>query len=301
MPSTDFNAIYSAILTRLRTELRILPDKPDETPEATLACLWALASGHHMAISESSGFTPTPLNEQGLARVNELIELRLADVPLAHLTGRQDFMGLVMLASPDALVPRKETEILGYAAVNALERQNEPAPLVIDVCTGAGNVAFGIADKVPNARVLGADLSPEAVELAKRNALFLKRDDIEFRCGDLLGPFRTQEFLGKVDALTCNPPYISSGRVETMPEEISRHEPKLAFDGGPFGVGLIRRLVKEAPQLLKPGGWLLFEIGVGQGAAVARGLERDPLYDTVNTYSDADGEIRVVEASRAQS
>lgn len=299
MTATSNDAHYSALRNRIRSELRTLPDKPDETPEATLNCLWALAAGQHLAVSQARGFSTPALDAAGLERLTALVEQRLANVPLAHLTGRQDFMGLIMLASPAALIPRKETEILGRAAVAVLENLDRQNPLVIDVCTGAGNVALGIAHNVPAARVLGADVSADAVDLARRNAAFLGLDEVEFRCGDFLEPFRNEEFLGKVDVLTCNPPYISSKRVPTMPEEISQHEPQLAFDGGPFGVRLFRRLVKEAPDFLEPGGWLLFEIGVGQGPATARGLERDPRYDIVNTHGDANGEIRVIEARRA--
>lgn len=295
----EHDRAYSSVLRRLRAELRTLLDKPEETPEATLTCLWALASGYRLSISQAADFTPGRLDDAQYEYVLELVEQRLLHVPLAHLTGRQDFMGHVMLASADALIPRKETEILGNAAVAAIQKIDRSNPLVIDVCTGAGNVALAMAESAPQARVFGADLSADAIELAKRNASFLNREDVEFRCGDLLEPFRNREILGSVDVLTCNPPYISSSRVATMPEEISRHEPKLAFDGGPFGVGLIRRLVKEAPDFLKPGGWLLFEIGLGQGRGMARTLERNPNFDTVNTHSDADGEIRVVEARRS--
>lgn len=301
MTTMERDPAYSSLLTRLRAKLRTLPDKPEETPESTLTCLWALASGYQISVRQATEFTPNGLDDAQFQYLLELVEQRLLDVPLAHLTGRQDFMGLVMLASPDALIPRKETEILGNAAVDVLERTDCVEPLIIDVCTGAGNVALGIAARARQARILGADLSPEAVELARRNASFLDREDVEFRCGDLLEPFRDRKILESIDVLTCNPPYISSNRVGSMPEEISRHEPKLAFDGGPFGVGLIRRLVKEAPEFLRPGGWLLFEIGLGQGRSAARTLERDPNFDTVNTHDDADGEIRVIEARRAAS
>ena len=100
---------------------------------------------------------------------------------------------------------------------------------------------------------MGADLSPDAVGLARQNATFLGREDVEFRCGDLLEPFDQPSLHGRVDMITCNPPYISSARVDGMPLEISRHEPRLAFDGGPFGVKIIRKLIATAPQLPEAG------------------------------------------------
>ncbi len=293
------NPEFAVLLEKLRDELRLLPDKPDETPETTLACLWALAAGHPLAVSQVSDFVAPVLDASTGTRLQGLIEERLSGVPLAHLTGRQDFMGRVFLASPAALVPRRETEQLGFAAVRHLGALAKERPLVVDVCTGAGNVALGIAVHVPQARVHGADLSEEAVTLARSNARFLGRDDVQFRCGDLLAPFSEPSFQKAVDLISCNPPYISSSRVVGMPQEISCYEPKLAFDGGPFGVGVIRRLVNAAPSLLKPCGWLLLEIGAGQGAGLARSLAADKRYDLVNTHADEGGEIRVIAARLA--
>ena len=296
MTQHEANDVFVALLQRLQGELQVLPDKPDETPAATLCALWALASGEALALSQLNGFVPGVLEREAEALLLDLVERRLAGVPLAHLTGRQHFMGQVLLASPAALVPRRETEQLGYAAVDRLRTLAGNDLLVVDVCTGAGNVALGIACHVEHARVFGADLCEHAVGLARENARFIGRHDVEFRAGDLLNPFNETSFHQAVDVLTCNPPYISSMRVETLHHEISRHEPRLAFDGGPFGMGIVRRFIKEAPYYLKPGGWLLMEIGAGQGAGVARSLAANPRYDEVNTYTDASGEIRVVEA-----
>ncbi|EGV18561.1 N5-glutamine methyltransferase family protein [Thiocapsa marina] len=299
MTQRQANPDFAVLLEKLREELRLLPDKPDETPETTLACLWALAAGYPLAVSQVSDFVPPVLDVSARTCLQGLIEERLSGVPLAHLTGRQDFMGRVLLASPAALVPRRETEQLGFTAVRHLGTLAEERPLVVDVCTGAGNVALGIAVHVPQARVHGADISEDAVALARSNARFLDREDVQFRCGDLFAPFAEPLFQKAVDLISCNPPYISSSRVEGMPQEISFHEPKLAFDGGPFGVGVIRRMVNEAPTLLKPCGWLLLEVGAGQGAGLARSLGADKRYDIVNTHEDAGGEIRVIAARLA--
>jgi release factor glutamine methyltransferase len=296
MTQHEASDVFAGLLQRLQSELRLLPDKPDETPAVTLCALWALATGKPLALSQLNGFVPGVLDPEAETRLLELVERRLAGVPLAHLTGRQDFMGQVLLASPAALVPRRETEQLGYAAVERLRTLAVDNLLVVDVCTGAGNVALGIACHVEHARVFGADLCEHAVGLARENARFIGRHNVEFRAGDLLNPFNEAPFYQAVDVLTCNPPYISSTRVEVLPDEISRHEPRLAFDGGPFGIGIVRRFIKEAPNYLKPGGWVLMEIGAGQGRSVAKSIAGNPRYDEVNTYSDVKGEIRVVEA-----
>lgn len=289
---------FAERLTRLETGLRVLPDKADETPLGVLQCLWALAEGERLSPAQVERREPAALNPEKLAHLDALLERRLAGEPLAHITERQDFMGLVLRASPDALIPRRETELLGREAVRILEAAGIPDPLVVDVCTGSGNVALGIAVLVPGARVLGSDLSDVAVELARDNARFVGRPDVAFFCGDLLDPFSGPEFEGRIDLITCNPPYISSAKLETMPGEIRDHEPRLAFDGGAFGVSFLRRLVADVPPRLADGGWLVLEVGAGQGASVARLLSRSGHFlDPVPVTDDA-GVIRVLCAQR---
>jgi release factor glutamine methyltransferase len=291
--------LYDELLQRLETGLEILPDKPDETPRATLDCLWALAAGTPLAISETGSFTLTALGEEQQRSLQELIARRLAGEPLAHLTGRQDYLGIVLLAGPAALVPRRETELLTRAALAKLAACADASPLVIDLCTGCGNVALALAVHAPQARIRGCDISAEAVALARKNAEFIARPDVEFRVGDLAEPFDTPEFIGHVDVVTCNPPYISSAKVEAMHPEISGHEPRLAFDGGPFGIKILQRLLKDAPRLLKPGGWLLFEVGLGQGEPMRKRLQGLADFSAVEAVCDANGDIRALAARRA--
>jgi release factor glutamine methyltransferase len=227
------------------------------------------------------------------------MQRRLAGVPLAHLTHRQRFVDMEMLAGSEALVPRRETELLARAGID-LARQiatRQASVRVVDVCTGSGNVALAIACHVSVAKVFAADLSEEAVTLARRNAEHLKlQARTEFRAGDLLAPFDTSDFHGTVDVLTCNPPYISSAKVEQMHGEISQHEPHLAFDGGPFGVAILMRLLQDAPRFIRPGGWLAFEVGLGQGPAMAKRLEKLARVTEVRPLSDEHGAIRALVA-----
>ena len=290
------DSLYDPLLQRLESGLRILPDKPDETPRATLHCLWALAAGTPISTCEAQTYAAPALDDEQQTHLRELVARRLAGEPLAHVTGRQCFMGIVLRSSPAALVPRRETELMTRAAVEKLAALEGSAPVVIDLCTGSGNVALALAVHAPQARVWGGDLSPEAVALARSNAEFIARPEVEFRVGDLAEPFATPEFLGRVDVLTCNPPYISSAKVEVMPPEISGHEPRLAFDGGPFGVNVMLRLLKEAPRLLKRGGWLLFEVGLGQGDSMHRRLAGVPGFGAVEAVRDANGDIRALAA-----
>ena len=292
------NSLYDRTLERIARTLTFLPDKPEETPDSTLRALWHTASGAPRSAQAGIALELPVLDAAGEHRLDALLARRLAGEPLAHLTGRQQFAGMEMLAGPGALVPRRETELLARGAIEvtrALVAEQGAAVRVVDVCCGSGNVALAVAHHVPEARVFGADLSEDAVALARQNAEYLKlQDRTEFRAGDLLAPFDTAEFHGSIDALTCNPPYISSAKVEHLHGEISKYEPHLAFDGGPFGVAILMRLLQDAPRFLKPGGWLAFEVGLGQGPAMAKRLEKMPRVTQVKPLLDEHGAIRAL-------
>jgi release factor glutamine methyltransferase len=288
---------FSDLLQEVQRFWTPLPDKPEETPEGLLAALWSTACGHPLSVDRASSATLPPLDTAGAARLRELLERRKNGVPLAHLTERQSFMGLEFLAGPQALIPRKETEILGRAAlakIACMAKKRGPL-MVMDVCTGSGNLALAYAFYEPQARVYASDLSPEAVHLARRNCQLMGLGErVEVRIGDLLEPFEEPTFLGKCDFLSCNPPYISAAKVKEMHPEISRHEPQAAFNGGAYGVSILMKLLKNAPRFVRPGGWLGFEVGHGQGPGLARQLERNPAFAGVETYADAAGEIRAI-------
>jgi release factor glutamine methyltransferase len=288
---------FSDLLQEVRGFWTPLPDKPEETPEGVLAALWSTACGAPVSVDRAPREQLPELDDAARARLRQLIERKKAGVPLAHLTERQTFLGLELLAGPQALIPRKETEILGRAAlakIGCMAKKRGPL-LVLDACTGSGNLALAYAYYEPQARVCASDLSPEAVELARRNARFMRIDQrVEIRLGDLLEPFESADFVGRCDFLSCNPPYISAAKVKEMHPEISRHEPEAAFNGGAYGVSILMKLLKNAPRFLRPGGWLGFEVGHGQGAALARQLGRNPAFAAIETYADATGEIRAI-------
>jgi release factor glutamine methyltransferase len=170
---------------------------------------------------------------------------------------------------------------------------------VIDVCTGSGNIVTALAAHARGARFLASDLSPDAIALARRNAGFAGvGPDVEFRVGDLLAPFEEPRFVANVDVLVCNPPYISSAKVDALPAETGAHEPRLAFDGGPLGIRILNRLVADAPRFLRPGGWLIFEVGEGQARGMRGRLGATHAYEDVHEIADAAGVGRVVAGRR---
>ncbi|MGY1408968.1 MULTISPECIES: peptide chain release factor N(5)-glutamine methyltransferase [unclassified Luteimonas] len=291
---------YAARLQRLRQDWQPIPDKPEETAENTLLALcWTAAGSPRSAVAADASAMLPSLDADAQRRLDHLIDSRMAGVPLAHLTGRQHFLGLELMAGPDALIPRAETELLGRAVIGLA--QEIAATLAVDVCTGCGNLALALAHHVDGVQVHGADLSVQSIELARRNAAMLGLEGrTGFRSGDLLAPFDAREFAGSVDLIVCNPPYISSGKVAAMAPEISAHEPRLAFDGGTLGVSILTRLMHEAPRFLRSGGWLAFEVGAGQGAAMARRLRNDAAWDEVREHRDAGGVVRAVLARRGK-
>jgi len=292
------DAFHRAVHDRLAA-IEVLADKPEENADNTLRALWHTAAGQPKSAIAAADAALPPLDAAMRARLDALVADRLRGVPLAHLTGRQHFLGIELISGPAALVPRRETELLAGAAIacaRELAAANPATPiLVVDVCTGSGNVALAIANAVPAADVHGADLSEDAVALARSNAALLGlADRVRFEAGDLLAPFDTDRFLGRVDLLTCNPPYISSTKVGQMADEIASHEPRLAFDGGPLGVTILMRLLQDAPRWLRPGGWLAFEVGAGQGGAIVRRLRGIKAFDEVRELINEAGEVRAV-------
>ena len=205
------------------------------------------------------------------------------------------FMDVELLAARDVLVPRAETELLGRAALRVLA----PGARVIDMCCGSGNLACAIARHVPGARVFAADLTPACVALARSNAQFA---DVEHQVfvyqGDLFGALAGLGLEGTIDAVVCNPPYISHAKLAGERASLLQHEPREAFDGGPYGLSIHSRLVRDAAAFLRPGGRLLTEIGVGQARQVQILFQRSRAYDDIQLLTDTAGEVRVVSARR---
>jgi release factor glutamine methyltransferase len=291
---------FQDLLEEVRGFFEGQPDKPEETPDSVLRALWFHAAGKPASISRINGSALPDLDRAGMDALAGAIARKREGVPLAHITGRQEFLGLELLAGPDALIPRKETEILGKAALEQLKLRAGSCSelLVVDVCTGCGNLALAYAYHEPKARVYAADLSEQAVELARRNACFTGLSGrVAFAAGDLFAPFQDNaELLGRCDVVSCNPPYITSAKVSKLGEEISVHEPRLAFDGGAMGVTILTRLFNEAPRFLKPGGVLCFEMGLGQGAVLEGRLRRQPWVQKIEAHRDASGAIRALVA-----
>jgi len=289
---------YEQMLSSLQTQLELQVDKPDETHEATLRALWLTAAGTPLSTAKALHHELPVLNAQQQQTLTELVAERLDGKPLAYITARQSFMDVEFVVGPGALIPRRETELLGTTALEILRQHQQTIPIkALDLCTGCGNLAIALALKHPGVRFLASDISAEAIALAKENVvLHGLQDDLALVVGDLFAPLANGDQHGQYDIITCNPPYISSARVPQMTPEIAGHEPSAAFDGGFGGMAVLRRLLAEAPQFLVPGGWLVFEVGAGQGEAVIKRLTAGSVYSKVAGICDRDGTVRVVKA-----
>lgn len=296
--------LYRKLRHEFESHLSLLEDKPEETIDSTIKALWNKACGISLSAERASELQLPNLSEEQKAELIQLTEKRLNGTPLAHLTGRQNFMGIELICDKRALIPRKETEILGRAALEICRSLAliESDIMIMDVCCGSGNLGLALASMIPEAKVFSSDLSHEAVELTLENINFLNLNKrVQVTQSDLFGSFESDEFWGQLDLIVCNPPYISTSKVLRMNSEIAENEPSMAFDGGMIGLKVIQGLIKESPKFLKKTGWVVFEVGLGQGPFVIQLCEKSNQYNTVKSVTDNSGNIRVIAASRASA
>jgi len=193
------------------------------------------------------------------------LQRRLQREPTAYIVGHKEFYGLALEVGPGVTIPRPETELLVEEALTQARRmlQRAPSVTIVDVGTGCGGIALALASHLPAARVIATDVSPAALSFARRNAETLGlTPHVCFICGDLLSPLRQP-----IDVIVANLPYVKSSAWLELAPEIRCHEPRQALDGGPDGLRLIERLLRQAPTHLRPGGAVLLEIGYDQGPA----------------------------------
>ena len=216
-------------------------------------------------------------------RYEELLRERGKRIPLQHLTGEQEFMGLSFTVNDRVLIPRQDTELLAEEALKRLR----PGARVLDLCTGSGCIAISLKKIRADLDVTASDLSGQALEIARENAKRLMTD-IDFVQSDLL-----EELSGAFDMILSNPPYIPTKTIDTLMEEVRFHDPKMALDGGADGLFFYRRIIAESKSHITLGGWLIFEIGHDQGETVSH-MMMEGSYTGVRVIKDLSGLDRVV-------
>lgn len=214
-----------------------------------------------------------PVSEELTARVDMAVDRYLAGEPLPYVLGEWTFYGLDLYVSPDVLIPRDDTCAVAELAIHRglFLDQN---PRILDLCCGSGCIGLAIASRLKDARVTLADLSGPALSVARKN---IQRNHMGGRvsCVQVDAMEAPSAFLGKFDMIVSNPPYVTASEMEELPDSVKKYEPHMALFGGTDGLNFYRAITKNFRALLKPGGFLCYEFGMGQGDAVCAILEEN--------------------------
>jgi release factor glutamine methyltransferase len=206
------------------------------------------------------------LTDDELIKYQALIERRAAGEPLQYITGHQEFFGLEFEVTPDVLIPRPETEFIIEETIRIAQQAELNWPLIVDAGTGSGCIAVTLAREIGGLRAIATDISTAALRVAKRNAArheMISR--IDFITADLFDAFAEIPF---ADIIISNPPYVSQQELATLQREVRDWEPRVALTDFNDGLTFYRRLLNEAPARLKPGGYLICEMGYTQSDAI---------------------------------
>lgn len=259
----------------------------DKRLEAELLLCHVLDTNRALLMAHDTDELAEEKAEEKAEAFRELILRRKADEPLQYLLGTASFMGLELLVTPAVLIPRFDTERLVEKALQLIDTKE--APIMLDVCTGSGAIALALQHYKPKASVYAGDLSGEALNIAAQNNQRCGLQ-VQFRQGNLLEPFA--DLTGRLDLLASNPPYITTQEMGELPGDVLQ-EPRLALWGGEDGLYFYRKITAAAVTMLKPGGWLIYEIGWMQGEAVQKLLD-DAGFVKTEIIKDWQGLDRVV-------
>ncbi|HSA96847.1 MAG TPA: peptide chain release factor N(5)-glutamine methyltransferase [Acidobacteriota bacterium] len=271
-----------------RSGAALLGGRPQALLEAKVLLLRAAAVSEERFLAAPE--TPCPPKTEAYFR--RLIARRLAGAPLSRLTGRKEFWSIPFEVTPSVLAPRPETEGLVEKVLELSSRETES---ILDVGTGSGCIAIALAKELPRAEILAVDVSERALRVARRNAARQKVRHIEFLRSDLFSAFRGAGT--RFDFVVSNPPYVSRAEWQALTPDVRDFEPRRALLAGESGLETIERLVRRAGTFLRPGGYLIFEIGEGQRDRVLRLFGRR--WTEIETAWDLAGKPRVITARRA--
>ena len=260
-------------------------------PDADLDAWYLLEFVTGISKARYYGNPEAGMEEEEVLRYRDVIRQRAERIPLQHITGEQEFMGFSFQVNEHVLIPRQDTETLVEEALGVLKPKME----ILDLCTGSGCILLsllklGEKQGMAGLKGTGADISREALKVAKENGrrLEIPGDQLAWVRGDLF-----EKLEGPFDLLVSNPPYIPSGELSGLQEEVRLHDPALALDGHEDGLYFYRRIAAEAGKYLRDGAFLMLEIGWDQGEAV-RGLLEAAGYREVEVKKDLSGNDRVV-------
>ena len=253
----------------------------------------------HLSREELYTLLHSQVKEEDKETLEGLLRRRGRGEPLQYISGRQEFWSIDLRVDPNVLIPRPETELLVEKALSVLSSHPfQRTPLVLDLGTGSGAIAVALAKEVENIFLIAADISREALALARKNAFRAGvQHKIAFLNGDLFGPFRKGDSKGVFDLILSNPPYVVRPEIEGLAEEV-RREPAIALNGGEDGLDFYRRILSQADSFLREGGCLLLEIGQGQALKVTDLMKESGQFREPQVFRDLSGIERVVKAQR---
>jgi len=278
------NALQSAILRLTSAQV------PSPRMNAELLLMFALGRDRAYLY----GHPEHELTTEEQTRYDDALAQRSRGIPAQYITGHQEFWGMDLIVSPAVLIPRPETEHVIETVLDCVGRAPSPANLrIVDVGTGSGCIALALAKELPHAEIHATEISPAALEIARSNAARLQLESrIQFYEGDLLNGIEKNSF----DFVVSNPPYVGESEEDSVQIDVRKFEPRNAVFAGPSGLEVIERLIPQAREVLKPGGWLVMEIS---GTIAARVNDLLAAWNNVQITNDLQGIARVTSSQKA--
>jgi release factor glutamine methyltransferase len=235
------------------------------------------------------------LTSDEIEKFNHYIKERISHRPVQYIIGTVEFFGLEFKVDERVLIPRPETETLVEVVIEQLA--NKENPKIIDLGTGSGAIAISLATNLKSPFIYATDVSRDALEVAKENALRNKvESQIEFLCGDLFEPLKNKNLKGQIDCVVSNPPYVSKNELEALPKEIKDYEPVVALESERDGLFFHKKIIESSFDFLKKGGLLALETAFGQAGKVADLIRQSGNFSNIKIIKDLGGIDRVVKA-----
>ncbi len=242
-----------------------------------------------------------PIDDDVILKYKSLIKKRKKHIPLQYITRQVEFMSLDFVVNKHVLIPRPETEILVETVLDKAHNkqiQNKKTT-IIDIGTGSGNISISLAKNLNNAEIYASDISQDALTIAKVNAQNHNvLNSVHFLHGNLFCAFSGIVEKGDIDFIVSNPPYVSESEWHHLEPEVKDHEPWKALVGGEDGFCISRQIIKEAIDWLKPGSYLIMEIGETQAKSIINLLENEGRYKEIEIIKDLQGKERIISAQR---
>lgn len=231
-------------------------------------------------------------DESLIAKYNDVVSIRKSRVPLQHITGVQEFMGMEFIVNKHVLVPRCDTEVLVLEALDVAKNIKKDCINIIDMCTGSGCIAISLDSIIENACVTGIDLSEDALLVAKQNNE-KHETNVALLKSDLFSNISNEDCSFLVDMIVSNPPYIRTSVIDELEEEVRLHDPMMALDGMEDGLFFYKEITKQSRRYLADDGYLLYEIGHDQAEDVKNIMLENGFTD-IKIIKDLAGLDRVV-------